>query len=87
MTTDPRSRSYLEGYLAEAGQALPPAQLFLVPLGTPQVPRVAVLYGAFHERAEATAALLALPPALRQFRPYVRPIAALRDDARRAQRG
>src|SRR5216683_2760786 len=84
MVTDARERGYLETYLAEAGHIVDPARLFVVPAGNPELPRVAVLYGAFGERAEAMTALEGLPPGLRQFRPYVRPVEAIRDDARLA---
>ena len=86
MVTDARERGYLETYLAEAGHIVDPARLFVVPAGNPDLPRVAVLYGAFGERTEAMTALEGLPPSLRQFRPYVRPIEAVRDDARQAER-
>jgi MSHA biogenesis protein MshM len=84
MVTDARERGYLETYLAEAGHVVDPARLFVVPAGNPELPRVAVLYGAFGERGDAASALEGLPPGLRQFRPYVRPIEAIRDDARQA---
>jgi MSHA biogenesis protein MshM len=86
MVTDARERGYLETYLAEAGHVVDPARLYVVPAGNPQLPRVAVLYGAFGERTDAATALDGLPPSLRQFRPYVRPIEAIRDDARQAER-
>jgi len=84
MVTDARSREYLETYLAEAGRAVDPAKLFVVPAGGVESPRFGVLYGAFGERAEASQALAELPEALRQFRPYVRSLEAIREDARRA---
>jgi len=59
-------------------------QFYLVPAGLPESPRVGVLLGTYRERAQAVAALDALPQNLRQFRPYVRPLEAVRDDARRA---
>jgi septal ring-binding cell division protein DamX len=43
-----------------------------------------VLIGGFRERAEAVAALDALPGSLRQFRPYVRTLEAVREESRRA---
>jgi MSHA biogenesis protein MshM len=86
MVTDARERAYLEQYLGEASRALPPDHLYLVPAGNPDSPRVGLVYGGFRERGEATAALGALPEGLRQFRPYVRTLEAIRDDARRAER-
>ena len=86
MMTDARSRAYLEGYLADAGRAVDRDKLFLATSGTPESPRFAVLLGAFPNRAAATAALDALPAQLRQFKPYVRSVEAVREDARRAER-
>jgi len=86
MVTDARERAYLENYLSEAGRALRPEALFLFPAGGRDTPRIGVLYGAFNERAEATAALEAMPASLKQFRPYVRPLEGLGDDLRRTER-
>jgi type II secretory pathway predicted ATPase ExeA/septal ring-binding cell division protein DamX len=85
MVTDPREREYLETYLAEAGRLVDPQKLYVVASGTPQSPRVGVLFGAFDARAPAADALGALPPPLRQFKPYVRSVDALREEVRRAQ--
>ena len=85
MVTDAREREYLESYLAEAGRQVDPAQLFLVPSGSPQSPRLGVLFGRFEARAQANEALAGLPTDLRQFKPYVRSIDAVREEARRAQ--
>jgi septal ring-binding cell division protein DamX len=85
MATDPREREYLEAYLAEAGRLVDAQKLFVVASGTPQSPRVGVLFGAFDTRAHAAEALGGLPVALRQFKPYVRSVDTLREEARRAQ--
>ena len=81
MVTDAREREYLGSYLAEAGRVVEPSSLYLVPAGGS---RLAVLLGAYNARAEATRALDALPEDLRQFRPYVRSLDAVREDARRS---
>jgi septal ring-binding cell division protein DamX len=86
MVTDAKSRGYLESYLADAGRILDREKLFLAPSGSAEAPRYAVLLGAFKDRADATAALDALPPPLRQFKPYVRSLEAVREDARRTER-
>jgi septal ring-binding cell division protein DamX len=86
MVTDAREKAYLENYLAEAGRALKPTALYLFPAGSRDTPRIGVLYGTFGERAEATAALDAMPPNLKQFRPYVRPLDGVRDDVRRVEK-
>ena len=86
MVTDAREKAYLESYLAEAARSLKPETLYLFPAGSRETPRIGVLYGAFPERAEAVAALDAMPEALKQFRPYVRPLDGLREDVRRSDR-
>ena len=86
MVADARQRDYVAGYLAEAAHAVSPDKLYLVPAGTPETPRLGVLFGAFRERADASLALAALPENLKQFRPYVRPIDGVREDAQRAER-
>jgi septal ring-binding cell division protein DamX len=86
MMTDARERVYVENYLAEAGRSVPYERLFVVRSGNPESPRVSVLLGPFDARADAGAALDALPAPLRQFRPFVRSLDAVREDARRSDR-
>jgi MSHA biogenesis protein MshM len=86
MVTDARERGFLEGYLAEAGRALPPESLYLVPQGTPEQPRLGLLVAGYSDKDAAVAALEKLPANLRQFRPYVRTLDAVREDFRRAER-
>ena len=86
MVADAKEREYLENYLSEAGRALRPERLFVVPAGNPEAPRWGVLVGLFDERGTANVALAALPENLKQFRPYVRSLEGVREDARRAER-
>jgi len=86
MVTDARERVYIENYLAEAGRSVPYEKLFVTASGSPEAPRLGVLLGPFDSRADAGTALDALPAPLRQFRPFVRALDAVRDDARRAER-
>jgi septal ring-binding cell division protein DamX len=86
LVTDARDRAYLESYLADASRAVRPDDLYVVPAGPPESPRLALLLGSFDDRVEAFSALASLPEGLKQFRPYVRPLEAVRDDARRAER-
>ena len=83
MVTDAREREYLTGWLADAGRAVEPDRLYVVPAGSAESPRLGVLLGSYSSRKEAGAALDALPAGLRQFKPYVRTIEAVREDARR----
>jgi type II secretory pathway predicted ATPase ExeA len=85
MLTEAKDREYLEGYLSQAARALDPEKLYLVPAGNPETPRVGVLFGGFRDRNEANTALNTLPADLRLFRPYVRSLDTVREDARRAQ--
>jgi len=86
LVSDARSRSFLEQYLADAAHAVEGDKLFVVPSGSPDAPRLGVIYGAWDDRGQAMAALAALPEALRQFKPYVRPLESVREEARRAER-
>ncbi len=86
MVSDARERAYLEGYLADAAKSVSGDQLYLVPVASVDAPRLGVLYGAFANRADAGRALDGLPEGLRQFRPYVRSLDGVRQDARRAAR-
>ncbi len=51
--------------------------------GSPETPRVGVILGAFDERNDAMVALDSLPENLKQFRPYLRTLDAVREDALR----
>ncbi|QJR16390.1 ExeA family protein [Usitatibacter palustris] len=86
MVTDARERAYLESYLVEAARALNPDSIYLFPAGTRDSPRIGVIHASYADRNEATVALNALPPALKQFRPYVRPLDGLREDVARHER-
>jgi septal ring-binding cell division protein DamX len=83
MMTDARQRDYLEWYMTEATRAVPADTLFLYPSGTGDSPKMGVVYGVFATRREAGEAMAALPPGLRQFKPYVRSVDAVRSDLRR----
>jgi MSHA biogenesis protein MshM len=84
MVSDARSREYLESWLTDAGRLVDPARLYVVPASGADIPRMGVVFGSFAERSQAAEALEALPENLKQFRPYVRSIDALREDVRRA---
>jgi len=84
LVTDAREHSYLASYLADAGKALGTERLYVVPTTGADGRRVGVLYGTFPDRDEAAKALGALPAPLTQFRPFVRSLDGVRDDARRA---
>ncbi|HEY2629345.1 MAG TPA: AAA family ATPase, partial [Usitatibacter sp.] len=86
MVADSRERGYIENYLSEAGRAVQPGRLYLVPAGSPDIPRVGVILAAFDERTAAAVALDSLPENLKQFRPYVRTLDGVREDALRAER-
>jgi septal ring-binding cell division protein DamX len=86
LVSDTRSRAFLEQYLADAGKAVDGEKLYVVPSGSPESPRYGVLFGAWDDKPQAMAALEALPQGLRQFKPYVRPLEAVREEARRAER-
>jgi type II secretory pathway predicted ATPase ExeA/septal ring-binding cell division protein DamX len=86
MVADARERAYVGTYLADAAKTLPAERIFVAAAGNADTPRLGVVYGPFAGRAEASAALAALPDGFRQFGPYVRPLEAIRDESRRAER-
>ena len=85
MVSEARDREYIESYLSQAARVLEPDKLYVVPAGNPDSPRVGVLFGAWGDRGQASNALAALPAQLRLFRPYVRSLDNVREDARRAE--
>ncbi|MEO7744008.1 MAG: AAA family ATPase [Usitatibacter sp.] len=86
MLTDARERAFLENYLAQAGRSVAADRLYLVPQGSLEAPRLGLLLGGYRDRDEALAALDKLPTGLRQFRPYVRTLEAVREEVRRSER-
>jgi type II secretory pathway predicted ATPase ExeA len=86
MLTDARERAFLESYLAEAARSVEAERLYLVPQGSPESPRLGLLLGGYRDRGEALAAIDRLPESLRQYRPYVRTLDAVREEVRRAER-
>jgi|KBSMisStaDraftv2_1062788.scaffolds.fasta_scaffold09917_6 type II secretory pathway predicted ATPase ExeA len=85
MVSEARDREYIESYLSQAARVLEPDKLYVVPAGNPDSPRVGVLFGAWGDRGQASNALAALPAQVRLFRPYVRSLDNVREDARRAE--
>jgi septal ring-binding cell division protein DamX len=87
MMTDAREKSYLRSFVAEASRGIKSGDIYLYPSGNGESPKIGVIYGTFESRQEATQALMALPEKLRQFRPYVRTVDAVRADLRRPAAG
>jgi len=85
MVSEARDREYIDGYLSQAARVLEPDRLYVVPAGNPETPRVGVLFGTWSDRGQANNALAALPAQVRLFRPYVRSLDNVREDARRAE--
>jgi hypothetical protein len=86
LVTEAGQRAYIASYLDEAGKALGGERLYVVPMPGAEGRRVGLLYGTFPDRGAAAEALTAIPANLRQFRPFVRSLSGVRDDARRATR-
>lgn len=82
MTADERERTAIEAFLRTASRELNGDRIMLYLSGTPENPKVSVLYGNYAERTEASAEQSGLAPKLTQFRPYVRSFQAVRDDIR-----
>jgi type II secretory pathway predicted ATPase ExeA len=83
MMTDARRQDYLAWYLRMASRTVPAESLFLYPSGSIESPKIGVILGAFPSRTEAAQALESLPASVRQFRPYVRSVEAVRTDVRK----
>ena len=83
MTADQRGRAAIESYLRAASRELNPDLIMVFPTGSPDNPRVSVLYGNFDGRADAINGLGGLPAQVSRFRPYVRSFGAVRNDVRR----
>ncbi|MCE2722728.1 MAG: ExeA family protein [Burkholderiales bacterium] len=84
MTAEERERTVIETYLRQARRELNPDRVMLYLSGTPENPKVSVLYGNYADRTEATTELASLPQVLSQFRPYARSFQAVRDDFRKS---
>lgn len=82
MTADEREHAAIEAYLRNVNRELNADRVMLYFSGTPENPKVSVLYGNYNDRAEASAELAGLPTRLTQFRPYARSFQAIRDDFR-----
>ena len=82
MTADQREKLAIENFLRVVSKELNPDRIMVYPSGTPENPKVSVLYSNFPERADANGELAQLSPKLTQFRPYVRSVSAIRDDIR-----
>ena len=82
MMADSRERQPIEVFLRQVSRELNADRIMVYPSGTPDNPRVSVLYGNFADRAEATDELARLPARLTKFRPYARSVGAVIDDIR-----
>jgi septal ring-binding cell division protein DamX len=82
MTADGRESTPIRDYLRAAAQELEQDRLMVFPSGAPDNPKVTVVYAGFSARNTAQEELNRLSPKLRQFRPWVRPIAVVREEIR-----
>lgn len=82
MTADEREHAAIETYLRNVNRELNADRVMVYFSGTPENPKVSVLYGNYNDRAEASAEIAGLPTKLTQFRPYARSFQAIRDDFR-----
>jgi type II secretory pathway predicted ATPase ExeA len=84
MTADEREGAAIRDFLRGAARELGQEHLMVFPSGSADNPKVTVIYANYADRNEATGELGKLPPRLRQFRPYVRPLAVVREEIRPA---
>lgn len=82
MTADEAAHNAIGDFLRSAGRELDAARVWATPVGTPENPKISVLYGPYPSRSDALAEIARLPTKLRQFRPYARAVSAVRADTR-----
>ncbi len=82
MTADEREDKAIREFLRAAARDLAPERIMVFPSGTADNPKVSVIYGQFEDRALAMEEMTRLTPRMRQFRPYLRSVAAVRADLR-----
>ena len=82
MTADEREDTAIRDFLRAATRELEAERVMVFPSGSPENPKVSVVYGQFEERSVAQAEIARLSPRMRQFRPYIRSVAAVRADLR-----
>ena len=77
LATDAGSTAEIENFLIRAGKLLNPEELRAYRSSLSGRDRVGVIYGDYPNREAATAAMRALPEAIRQAHPYPRQVAKL----------
>ena len=82
MTADEREDTAIRDFLRAATRELEAERVMVFPSGSAENPKVSVVYGQFDKRAAAIAEIARLSPRMRQFRPYIRSISAVRADLR-----
>ncbi len=71
----------LQNFITESENALGQGRVHVYPVTVSRTPKISVVYGAFPNRQTAIEALTALPPKIRQFKPYLRSIQLIRSEA------
>jgi type II secretory pathway predicted ATPase ExeA/septal ring-binding cell division protein DamX len=84
MTAKQQEKSAIAAFLREASREFDANDIIVYPSGTPDNPRVSVVYGNFEDRDAAAAELGKLPARLVQFKPYARSFGAIRGNLRPA---
>lgn len=70
----------VDAWVAKPPQGLDPQKLYVVNSVIRGTDRIAILYGAYPDRAAAAAAIAALPKAIRDGKPIVRSVGGIRAD-------
>ncbi|HEX4857469.1 MAG TPA: hypothetical protein VFV17_00530, partial [Usitatibacteraceae bacterium] len=78
MSADARDREAIVDFVRAASKLIEDERLLLVPVGSPENPRVNLLVGPFAGFSDASAELPRIPPRLSSFRPYVRNLLDIR---------
>jgi MSHA biogenesis protein MshM len=82
MTAEETESAAIRDFLRAAERELEAERIMVFPSGTPDNRKVSVVYGQYGDRGDAWIEIGKLSAKLRQFRPYVRTIDAVRADLR-----
>ncbi|MBL8521159.1 MAG: AAA family ATPase [Betaproteobacteria bacterium] len=82
MTADEHEGPAIREFLRVAAKELEPDRLMVFPSGSASNRKISVIYGQYEDRGGAQAEIVRLSPRLRQFRPFIRSVNAVRADVR-----
>ncbi|MES2354568.1 MAG: AAA family ATPase [Pseudomonadota bacterium] len=84
LTANSNETNQLLDFIRESEQTLGANRVHAYGLTINGTQKINVVYGGFESRAEAQKAIAALPPSLRQFKPYLRTVQLIRNENKSA---